>query len=216
MTPARHETRIITIPTCPRAQSRIHAWDTRKQDTTRHPYPVKRRRTQRARTPRRQAGTSATTQPVTHRPQRLADETPCISAPQRTTRQRRRPDEIVPCSMSRRWHEELHARPPRHPLGALPGTQGTEWSATRRASTRKPMGRGRGERRGTSRGAGRAGVGPRSAVILGRIVTTLPGRGHGRQGAHGDKTTGESMHGEEVRHSGGCRGRGSSRRLAGA
>lgn len=39
-----------------------------------------------------------------------------------------------------------------------------------------------------------------------------PTRQGPRQGARDDRTTGESMHGEEVRHSGGCRGRGSSRR----
>ena len=189
-TPGRHETCITTVTTCPHAQSRIHAGDTGEQDTTRHPDPVKRCRTGLARTPRRQVGTFATTQPVIQRhpasrprdPTHLctaACHSPTASPPTRSYLAGRAADAMNTCTSNNPSPPWRPARNADHQVVRNAPALRSEANETRQRG-----------RRGTTRGAGRAGVGPGSAVILGRIVTTLPGRGHGWQGI---VTTGESV-----------------------
>lgn len=92
-----------------------------------------------ARTPRHQAGTSATTQPVIQRQWRLAGDIPRTSVPQRTTRQRRSLQRSYLAARAAGATSTCTSVPPSRPLAPCPGRRTTEWSATRRSPFGKPM-----------------------------------------------------------------------------
>ena len=209
-TPGRHGTHITTFTTCQRAQSHIHAGDIGQAGHHHAPIPSQTALHPTGESilaPSRHLRNHPSNDPATRASRRRHPMHLCTAAYHSPTASPQRSYLAAQAANT----TSTSCQTIRHPLGALAETQTTEWPATRRICAQKPMRRDGGGRHGTTRGAGRAGVRSRLAVILGRIITTLLGRGRGRQDV---MATCESVRGEEVRHSGGCRR--SSRRLAGA